>query len=127
MGWRDFQVANLQEFMETMESINTGTALIPLIPLIPLECIPEKGGAPPLPTTSANWRPEFKIWLTQGGELRTTGICEDLAAEIENITAFDLPLQRDLLERHCEAFDRHHISSRWEEWAFMEERPTKGK
>src|SRR6266568_4570705 len=52
--------------------------------------------------------------LTDIGELRTRGVIEDLAAEIVRLTADNLPLQRELLTRHCEAYDRNHISHLWE-------------
>jgi hypothetical protein len=100
-----------------MESIETPSpSLIPLIPLIPPIGVPEKGGTSALPSPMVDWRPEFKIWLTPDGELCTTGVCGDLAAEIVKITADNLSLQRTLLELHCETFDRHHIGDRWEEW-----------
>ena len=47
---------------------------------------------------------EPEAWLTESGELRTRG-------------AFDnLSLQRELLIRHCQAYDRRHIGRLWEEW-----------
>ena len=58
-----------------------------------------------------------EAWLTNNGELRTRGVVHDLAAAIVGLTSDNLPLQRELLTRHCEAFDRHHIEHLWEQWA----------
>lgn len=41
MGWRDFQAAPPQEFMESMESMTVATPLITLIPFIPKEAVQE--------------------------------------------------------------------------------------
>jgi len=62
--------------------------------------------------------PEFPAavaWL-QGGELRTTGPVEDLAAEIVKLTGDDLDLQRRLLLDHCEAYDDNHLWHLFERW-----------
>lgn len=59
---------------------------------------------------------EPKAWLTDTGELRTQGAIDNLAAVIVGLTADNLPLQGELLARHCEAYDRHHISHLWELW-----------
>lgn len=59
---------------------------------------------------------EPKAWLADSGELRTQGAIDDLAAVIVGLTADNLPLQRELLGRHCEAYDRHHICRLWELW-----------
>jgi hypothetical protein len=59
---------------------------------------------------------EPKAWLTDAGELRTRGVVDDLAAVIVGLTADNLPLQRELLSRHCEAYDPHHIVRLWELW-----------
>ena len=32
------------------------------------------------------WPPKFRAWLTDKGELRTTGVCDDLAGEIKTLT-----------------------------------------
>ena len=37
-----------------------------------------------------DWRPEFKAWLTDADELRTTGVTDDLAAAIRDLTADNL-------------------------------------
>lgn len=67
---------------------------------------------------------EPKAWLTDTGELRSRGVIDDLAAVIVGLSADNLPLQRELLARHCEAYDRRHIGHLWELWeeraAFME-------
>lgn len=57
-----------------------------------------------------------EAWLTDAGKLRTRGVIDDLAAVIVGLTADNLPLQRELLARHCEAYDRHHIVQLWELW-----------
>jgi hypothetical protein len=54
-------------------------------------------------------------WLV-GEELRTGCYIEDLPAEIVKLTRDNLHLQRQLLARHCEAYDRHHIWRLWELW-----------
>ena len=59
---------------------------------------------------------EPKAWLTDTGELRSRGVIDDLASVIVGLTADNLPLQRELLTRHCEAYDRHHIEYIWESW-----------
>ena len=59
---------------------------------------------------------EPRAWLTDTGELRTRGVFDDLPAVIVCLTADNLPLQRELLTRHCEAYDRHHIGRLWELW-----------
>lgn len=58
-----------------------------------------------------------EAWLTETGELRTRGVVPDLAAAIVGLTSDNLPLQRELLTRHCEAYDRHHIEHLWAQWA----------
>lgn len=55
-----------------------------------------------------------EAWLTETGELRTRGVVPDLVATIVGLTSDNLPLQRELLTRHCEAYDRHHIGRLWE-------------
>ncbi|WP_298439198.1 hypothetical protein [Geobacter sp.] len=57
-----------------------------------------------------------EAWLTETGELRTRGVIDDLAAVIVGLTADNLPLQRELLARHCEEYDRHHIGRLWDLW-----------
>lgn len=59
---------------------------------------------------------QSEAWLTDSGELRTKGVFDDLAAEIVRLTPDNLPLQRELLTRHCEAYDRNHIGHLWELW-----------
>lgn len=57
-----------------------------------------------------------KAWLTESGELRTNGYIPDLAGEIVKLTTGNLPLQRELLQRHCEGFDSYRIQHKWELW-----------
>jgi hypothetical protein len=104
MGWRDFQTSPPREFMEFMELMPIETPLIPFIPLIPIVAVPEKGSADPKP----DWRPEFKAWLTPEGELRSIGVCDDLAAEIIKLTADDMALQVTLLKRHIGRYNYPH-------------------
>lgn len=68
------------------------------------------------PFQPAEVTPVPKVWLTETGELRTSGHIDDLAGEIVKLTADNLPQQRHLLTRHCEAFDKQHIWKRWEDW-----------
>ena len=58
-----------------------------------------RGRVEALPAQQAYWRPEFKAWL-ENDELRTTGVCDDLAGEIIKLTADNLPLQAKLLRLH---------------------------
>ena len=53
----------------------------------------------------AEWPHAFKAWLTDNGELRSTGVCDDLADPIRDLTADNMPLQAKLLHQHC---GRHH-------------------
>ena len=57
----------------------------------------------------ADMKPEPEVWLTESGELRTRGAFDNLATEIARLTADNLSLQRELLTRHCQAYDRRHI------------------
>jgi len=59
---------------------------------------------------------EPRAWLTEKGELRTQGVFNDLAAEIVRLTNDNLPLQRELLTRHCGEYDQQHIGHLWEAW-----------
>lgn len=79
---------------------------------------------PPLPPASmipaekcSDWQPVFYAWL-DGEELRTTGVCDDLAGEISRLTADDLPLQRRLLKLHCGVYSGPwwgRLVERWKE------------
>lgn len=60
-------------------------------------------------------RPHSTAWL-EGGELRTSGYTPDLPGAICKLTEDNLPLQRTLLQRHCEAYDRNHFWTLAEEW-----------
>lgn len=57
-----------------------------------------------------------KVAYIKDGALRVPRHVNDLAALIAGLTSCDLPQQKLLLERHCEAFDRHHIEAKWKEW-----------
>ena len=59
---------------------------------------------------------EPEAWLTETGELMIRGSCNDLADEIVRLSAGNLPLQRDLLTRYCQAYDHEHIADLWEAW-----------
>jgi len=59
---------------------------------------------------------EPQAWLTETGELMTRGSCDDLAAAIVKLSADNLPLQRELLARYCQAYDHEHIADLWEAW-----------
>lgn len=64
-------------------------------------------------------RPHGSVWL-EGRELRTNGYTADLPAAICELTEDNLPLQRTLLQRHCEAYDSNHfwmLAEKWEERA----------
>ncbi|SNB45939.1 hypothetical protein [Geobacter sp. DSM 9736] len=56
------------------------------------------------------------VYLTPAGKLMVSGHVDDLAAEVVKLTGDDLNKQRELLIRHCEAFDPNHIWRLWEEW-----------
>ena len=63
---------------------------------------------------------KFKAWLTDTGELRTTGVCDDLAGEIVKLTADNLPLQKKLLRDHVGKYSGPqwmHTIRRWRERA----------
>jgi hypothetical protein len=61
----------------------------------------------------------------QDGELRTTGVFSDLAAEIIKLTPNDIGLQRRLLTGHCQSYGPAHIGNiinAWEDYvAVMEQ------
>jgi hypothetical protein len=59
---------------------------------------------------------EPRARLTEKGELMTQGVFDDLAAEIVRLTKDNLPLQRELLTRHCGEYDQQHIGHLWEAW-----------
>ncbi len=84
------------------------------IPPALLEKLQEKIEAIHSPIADGKAEPE--AWLTESGELRTLGAIDNLAAEIVRLTADNLSLQRELLIRHCQAYDRRHIGRLWEEW-----------
>jgi len=97
-----------------IEPLPTTKGIIPtgqIIEISPALLEKLKGKVEAIPSPQA---PE--AWLTEAGELRTRGVIDDLAAVIVGLTADNLPLQRELLARHCEAYDRHHIENLWELW-----------
>jgi putative DNA primase/helicase len=59
---------------------------------------------------------EPEAWLTETGELMILGPCDDLAAAIVKLSADNLPLQRELLTRHCQAYGHDRIADIWEAW-----------
>jgi hypothetical protein len=94
METQDFPVRKLETRQETgKETVSHSVGAVEIIPL-------------PCP----------RAWLTEKGDLMTSGHFPDLETEIAKLTMDNLPLQRQLLEQHCESFDRHHIGDRWEEW-----------
>lgn len=123
MGWRDFQTTTHVDFMDNMDFMPVpvpdnpklphvdnmdfmdfmpkATPLNPYCPFNPHTPSPEKGTASAVPPS--DWKPEFKAWL-ENDQLRTTGICDDLAVEIVKLTADNLPLQKELLLKHVGAF-----------------------
>lgn len=56
----------------------------------------------------ATWPPPFKAWLTDDGELRSIGVCDDLTAEIRSLTVDDMALQAKLLRLHCQQYTGIH-------------------
>lgn len=102
-----------------IEAFQTKKGLIPAgmiieIPSALLEKLQGKVEAIHFPV--ADVKPEPEAWLTESGELRTLGAIDNLAAEVVRLTADNLSLQRELLTRHCQAYDRRHIGRLWEEW-----------
>ena len=61
------------------------------------------------------WCVEPRAWLC-GDELRTTGVFDDLAAEIVKITSDDHELQRRLLIEYCQTYGPAHIHQLFEAW-----------
>ena len=59
---------------------------------------------------------EPEAWLTETGELMIRGQCDDLAAAIVKLSAGNLPLQRELLTRHCQVYGQDRIADIWEAW-----------
>ena len=56
----------------------------------------------------ASWPPKFKAKLTPEGELRTTGVCDDMTAVIMDLTIDNLPLQAKLLRLHVARYSEPH-------------------
>lgn len=80
------------------------------------ETATENGGAPALLIPADSSRPELKAWITESGELRTSGNIDGLAGEIVKLTADNLPEQKRLLLLHCEKYDKHHFHHLAELW-----------
>lgn len=59
--------------------------------------------------------PKFKAWL-EDGQLRTTGVCDDLAAVIRNLTGDDMALQAKLLKLHVEKYSGPHWLAEIRKW-----------
>ena len=97
-----------------IEPLPTTKGIIPagqIIEISPTLLEKLKGKVEAIPSPQAS-----EAWLTDTGELRSRGVIDDLAAVIVGLTADNLPLQRELLAQHCEAYDRHHIGRLWELW-----------
>jgi hypothetical protein len=78
------------------------------------------GGTKALLIPIADWQPEPVAWLTPEGELKTTGVFDDLAGEIVRLTADNLPLQAKLLRECAGAYSGPqwiHTIRRWRERA----------
>ncbi len=88
---------------ETSKETATGNGGVSALPVSP-------------PAAPTDYPPVFKIWLTTGNELRTTGVCDDLAGEIIKLTSDNLPLQALLLRRHVEKYQGVHWKYLVEEW-----------
>ncbi|MDA8412295.1 MAG: hypothetical protein M0023_00730 [Desulfobacteraceae bacterium] len=102
-----------------IESFQTKKGLIPAgriieIPPVLLEKL--QGTVEAIHSPVADVKPEPEAWLTESGELRTRGAFDNLAAEIVRLTADNLLLQRELLIRHCQSYDRRHFGRLWAEW-----------
>ena len=57
-----------------------------------------------------------EAWPSETGELMIRGSCDDLAAAIVKLSADNLPLQREILTRYCQAYDQDRIADIWEAW-----------
>ena len=102
-----------------IESFQTKKGLIPagrIIEIPPALLEKLQGTVEAIHSPVADVKLEPEAWLTESGELRTRGAFDNLAAEIVRLTADNLLLQRELLIRHCQAYDRRHIGRLWEEW-----------
>lgn len=75
---------------------------------IPDEVLPNLAERVAVLTVSGTW--------LERGELRTRGHVPDLAGEIVRLTEGDLDLQRTLLLRHVEDYNRHHFWRLRDEW-----------
>jgi hypothetical protein len=102
----------IEPFQTKKGLIHTG--MIIEIPPALLEKL--QGKVQAIHSPGADMKPIPVAWLTESGELRTKGVFDNLVAEIVRLTADNLSLQRELLIRHCQAYDRRHIGRLWEEW-----------
>lgn len=104
---------------KVIEAFRTKKGMIPagmIIEIPPALLEKLQGKIEAIHSPGADMKPEPEAWLTESGELRTRGAFDNLAVEIVRLTADNLSLQRELLIRHCQAYDRRHIGRLWEEW-----------
>ncbi len=102
-----------------IEAFRTKKGMIPagrIIEIPPALLEKLQGTVEAIHSPVADVKPEPEAWLTESGELRTRGAFDNLATEIVRLTANNLSLQRELLIRHCQAYDLRHIGRLWEEW-----------
>ena len=97
----------LQPFTRRGEIIPPGTILD-----IPDDVLSKLAG---LVEPVNNIIPLRRAWI-ENGELRTVGVYDDLAKEIVSLTVDDLPMQRQLLTQHCQAYGPVHIHGLIEAW-----------
>ena len=57
-----------------------------------------------------------KVAYIKEGTLFVPRHVGDLASVIVGLTTEDLVLQKQLLSRHCQAYDSNYIHNKWEEW-----------
>jgi hypothetical protein len=57
-----------------------------------------------------------KVAYITDGTLFVPRHVHGLASVIAGLTTEDLGLQKQLLLRHCQAYDRKHIHNKWNEW-----------
>ena len=87
---------------------------------VPADLLPRMAGyvaplAEVVPLHPDTWRPEPRAWLVNG-ELRTTGIFDDLEAEIVRLAGDNIELRDKLLELHVEGWrNRHELMEKTEE------------
>jgi hypothetical protein len=88
MGWRDFQAEPYMDNMDNMDKTTESAPLNPYCPFNPPTGVIEKTANQGVPDSynKSDRSPVFKAWLA-GDELLTTGVCDDLAAEVINVTS----------------------------------------